>query len=116
MLPATARWAIWIACARQWFLESRALRHAARVSPDGGDARAAMVEPADAVRDAAQSTHGAGRAMMTAPTPQGLAEAPRRWLVDAEVVGEQLYRAPTPRERERWPAVWLARHGLSAGT
>jgi transposase len=43
-----------------------------------------------------------------------LAEALRRWHVDAEAVREQLYRAPTPRERERWHAVWLALQGWPA--
>jgi hypothetical protein len=40
-----------------------------------------------------------------------LEETLRRWQVDGEVVREQLYRAPTPRERERWHAVWLALQG-----
>lgn len=40
-----------------------------------------------------------------------LEEALRRWQVDAEAVREQMYRAPTPRERERWHAVWLALQG-----
>ncbi len=43
-----------------------------------------------------------------------LEEALRRWHVDAEVVREQLYGAPTPRERERWHAVWLALQGWPA--
>jgi hypothetical protein len=43
-----------------------------------------------------------------------LEEALRRWQVDAEAVREQVYRAPTPRERERWHAVWLALQGWPA--
>jgi len=43
-----------------------------------------------------------------------LEEALRRWQVDAEAVREQLYRAPTARERERWHAVWLALQGWPA--
>jgi transposase len=29
------------------------------------------------------------------------------WQLDAKGVRERMYRAPTPRERERWHAVWL---------
>jgi hypothetical protein len=43
-----------------------------------------------------------------------LEEALRRWQVDVGAVREQLYRAPTPRERERWHAVWLALQGWPA--
>jgi len=43
-----------------------------------------------------------------------LEEALSRWQVDAEAVREQLYRAPTARERERWHAVWLAIQGWPA--
>ena len=48
---------------------------------------------------------------MAAMQQQDLAEALRRWQVDDAAVREQLYRAPTPRERERWHAVWLALQG-----
>jgi transposase len=34
-----------------------------------------------------------------------------RWHLDAAAVRERLYRAPTPRERERWHALWLAAQG-----
>jgi anti-sigma-K factor RskA len=37
-----------------------------------------------------------------------LEEALSRWQSDAAAVRERLYRAPTPRERERWHAPWLA--------
>ncbi len=42
---------------------------------------------------------------------EDLAEALQRWHVDTATVREQMYRAPTPRERERWHAVWLALQG-----
>lgn len=41
-------------------------------------------------------------------------EAVRQWQLDAAAVRERLYRAPTPRERERWHALWLALQGWSA--
>ena len=34
-----------------------------------------------------------------------------RWGLDLRQVRERLYRAPTPRERERWHALWLALQG-----
>ena len=37
-----------------------------------------------------------------------------RWQLDAKAVREQVYRAPTPRERERWHAIWLLVRGWSA--
>ncbi len=30
-----------------------------------------------------------------------------RWQMNPKQVREQVYRAPTPRERERWHAIWL---------
>lgn len=30
-----------------------------------------------------------------------------RWQMDIKQVRERMYRAPTPRERERWHAIWL---------
>lgn len=30
-----------------------------------------------------------------------------RWQMDEAAVLERVYRAPTPRERERWHALWL---------
>jgi transposase len=30
-----------------------------------------------------------------------------RWQMDVKQVRERMYRAPTPRERERWHAIWL---------
>ena len=38
----------------------------------------------------------------------------KRWNLDAKAVRERMYRAPTPRERERWHAVWLLAEGWSA--
>ena len=37
-----------------------------------------------------------------------------RWQLDVRQVREQMYRAPTPRERERWHALWLLARGWSA--
>ena len=37
-----------------------------------------------------------------------------RWELDLSQVRERLYRAPTPRERERWHALWLLGQGWSA--
>lgn len=48
---------------------------------------------------------------MAVATSDGLEEAVRQWQLDAAAVRERLYRAPTPRERERWHALWLALQG-----
>ena len=37
-----------------------------------------------------------------------------QWQLDPTAVRERMYRAPTPRERERWHAVWLLARGWSA--
>ena len=37
-----------------------------------------------------------------------------RWGMDVGAVREQVYRAATPRERERWHALWLLAQGWSA--
>jgi transposase len=37
-----------------------------------------------------------------------------RWQLGAKAVRERLYRAPTPRERERWHAVWLLARARTA--
>jgi hypothetical protein len=37
-----------------------------------------------------------------------------RWRLDLKAVREQRYRAPTPRERERWHAIWLLAQGWPA--
>jgi transposase len=37
-----------------------------------------------------------------------------RWQLDVKAVRERMYGAATPRERERWHAVWLLAHGWSA--
>ena len=37
----------------------------------------------------------------------------QRWQLDLASVREQVYRAPTPRERERWHALWLLAQGWS---
>jgi transposase len=36
-----------------------------------------------------------------------------RWDLDERAVREQMYRAPTARERERWHALWLLGQGWS---
>jgi transposase len=37
-----------------------------------------------------------------------------RWQLDVKAVRERMYSAPTPRERERWHAMWLLSRGWSA--
>ena len=37
-----------------------------------------------------------------------------RWRLDEAAVRRRMYRAPTPRERERWHAVWLLTQGWTA--
>jgi transposase len=37
-----------------------------------------------------------------------------RWELDLKAAREHVYRAPTPRERERWHALWLLARGWSA--
>jgi transposase len=37
-----------------------------------------------------------------------------QWKLDLKSVRHQMYRAPTPRERERWHAIWLLARGWSA--
>src|SRR3954453_3451241 len=37
-----------------------------------------------------------------------------RWELDARQVRDRMYRAPTPRERERWHALWLLAQGWPA--
>jgi transposase len=36
------------------------------------------------------------------------------WEMDVKAVRQRMYSAPTPRERERWHAVWLLAQGWSA--
>ena len=38
----------------------------------------------------------------------------KQWQLDMRAVRERMYRAPTPRERERWHALWLLAGGWSA--
>ncbi len=38
-----------------------------------------------------------------------------KWQLDVAAVRERVYRSATPRERERWHAVWLAARGLPTG-
>ena len=39
----------------------------------------------------------------------------KRWELDEHGVRERMYAAPTPRERERWHALWLLARGWTAG-
>ncbi len=50
---------------------------------------------------------------MAVEASSDLAETLSRWQIDAAAVRERMYRAPTPRERERWHALWLALQGWS---
>ena len=43
-----------------------------------------------------------------------VADVLKRWKLDRRAVRERMYRAPTPRERERWHALWLLAEGWSA--
>ena len=36
------------------------------------------------------------------------------WQFDERAVRERMYRAPNPRERERWHALWLLARGRPA--
>ena len=38
----------------------------------------------------------------------------KRWELGERAVRERMYRAPTPRERERWHAIWLLAQGWTA--
>lgn len=40
-----------------------------------------------------------------------IATSMERWRMDVGAVRERMYRAPTPRERERWHAMWLLAQG-----
>jgi hypothetical protein len=51
---------------------------------------------------------------MTGEAGTELEEALRRRVVDEAAVRKRMYRAPTPRERERWHASWLALQGWSS--
>ncbi len=41
-------------------------------------------------------------------------EVLQHWGLDVGAVRQRVYRAPTPRERERWHALWLLASGWSA--
>jgi hypothetical protein len=51
---------------------------------------------------------------MAVDADDDLAAELSRWQLDVAAVRERLYRAPTPRERERWHALWLRLQGWSA--
>ena len=37
-----------------------------------------------------------------------------KWQLDMKAVRRRMFRSPTPRERERWHALWLLAQGWSA--
>lgn len=43
-----------------------------------------------------------------------LTKALAHWHLDLPAVRDLMYRAPTPRERERWHALWLLARGWTA--
>jgi transposase len=45
---------------------------------------------------------------------ESITAALARWGLDAAAVRERVYQAPTPRERERWHALWLRARGWTA--
>ena len=45
---------------------------------------------------------------------QEMAGLLEQWRMDTAEVRRRMYRAPTPRERERWHAVWLLAQGWTA--
>jgi len=45
---------------------------------------------------------------------QGMGGLPEQWRMDEAEVGRRMCRAPTPRERERWQAVWALAQGWTA--
>ena len=60
------------------------------------------MKPAAAVWQAPCSDWG-----VVSNEPHELTDAFARWDVDLPAVRTLVYRAPTPRERERWHALWL---------
>ena len=51
---------------------------------------------------------------MTPGQRDELTNALERWQLDRAAVRTLMYRAPTPRERERWHALWLLARGWTA--
>ena len=45
---------------------------------------------------------------------ESIAAALARWELDAAAVRARVYQAATPRERERWHALWLRARGWTA--
>ena len=52
--------------------------------------------------------------MAVMPNMKDLEQLLERWQLDVGDVRERMYRAPTPRERERWHARWLLVQGWTA--
>jgi hypothetical protein len=46
--------------------------------------------------------------------PNVVTRALAQWQLDLPAVRTLMYRAPTPRERERWHALWLLAQGWTA--
>ena len=44
---------------------------------------------------------------------RGIRPELERWQLDVDGVCNRMYLAPTPRERERWHALWLLCRGLT---
>ena len=51
---------------------------------------------------------------MTRNQRDELTNALEQWQLDLAAVRTLMYRAPTPRERERWHALWLLARGWTA--
>jgi hypothetical protein len=51
---------------------------------------------------------------MTQDEPTELTRALAHWHLDLPAVRTMMYRAATPRERERWHALWLLARGWTA--
>jgi len=45
---------------------------------------------------------------------EDVAKLLERWQMDQKEVRQRMYRAPTPRERERWHGLWLLAQGWTA--
>jgi len=45
---------------------------------------------------------------------EDVAKLLKRWQMDQKEVRWRMYRAPTPRERERWHGLWLLAQGWTA--
>ena len=60
---------------------------------------------------AIETATGKAEGVLVMPEMGALLE---RWRMNEAEVRRRMYRAPTPRERERWHAVWLLAPGWTA--